>query len=348
MTPIKVLFLGQPKSGKSFLINRFREGTFERGPSDNSGAFFSLATKNKIRFRLWDIDERVINTDRGRIELTNAKATDVCAYTLDLSAPLDEEAFARNIAMIREANPSLPIILVGCKSDLVQKVDLDDLRRKYKINQAISTSAQSGEGIDELTNSLIQVGLPNKIEKIIAEGKPHQLTISDIKKLLAINGPLYQAIENLEKLMKGLPLRQATLINEAIIQLVIDLYQQKNTSEQPNPEQAINDFLKKSSDVLATLSRMEVAKDLIRRTHKGILLVTAAAIITIFAATILFNCSLPAAAILFSGIVVIGVGALFLKARLFPPIPKALDKIAQDVVSDDSFSLPPYPVSACL
>lgn len=328
MNKIEVLFLGNSDSGKSYLINRFRTGRYGPNYDDGTGTYYLTTQKEDIRYSIWDIDGNMLERLVPRFI---TEATDICVYTLDLSAPLNNDLLNEHIRLIRETNPNLPILLVGCKSDAPREIEDEafaNIQEFFGIEQAVITSALTGEGIEQFTMLLNQTGVPNKLVKILQQEKEDMLTIKQIKFLLVKEGPLYKAIQDLEKLIKELPPRQEAIINEAMIKLVADLYQGNSS-----PETAINNFVQASEDALAQLSKTEIAKDIIKRTRRGILLVAAAATLTVFVAAICFGASFVTAALLFTGLMAAGTSCLVAKASFFSPMPKALNKVCTEAAN---------------
>lgn len=275
MTTITVSFLGEENSGKSRLINRFMTNEFSEGPRDITGVFYQTRRRGTTKLRIWDIEgDKIPSLAKHYLKDCNASV-----YTVDCSEVLDEVQFAANLRLIKEASPNAPIILVGCKNDLRSKItpaELLALQHKYQLTKSFTTSALSGEGIDELFSFVANLGSAHKIQATVtSEPTWNKFTLEEMKALLDKRSPLYQAIENLESLTYELPEDYRKKITSAIADLISGLI---NPHKQ-DKEVVIEKFVQDCNKTLAEASKLGLNKETIARVSKGVLILATASLI---------------------------------------------------------------------
>ncbi|CDZ77731.1 GTPase Era [Legionella massiliensis] len=333
MTVVSVTFLGKANSGKSYLINRLKNNSFAESPSDNTGVFYLIARKGDAKLEIWDI--------RGKVMPLLAKrylqGCNTCVYTIDLSATVDEEQLAADIAMIRETAPDTVLILAGCKNDLEQQVtpeQLASLQAKYNIDQVFTTSARTGEGVDELLSTVANQGSLHKVKaSLMSQPNLDCLTLDDIKRLLDKKGPLYEALVNLESLIRDLPESYHNTINHAMVDLITTLHNPKK-----DRNKAVEDFVLTCNDVLLSARQLGFNRESLGKISNGVLLLAAAALVTVAATSFVFGFGILT--VLLGGLLGAGTASAYLlvKRGMFAEkFNSSLDEINNAVSCDNNF-----------
>lgn len=174
---MKILILGNAKCGKSSLINRYCNGTFNEKYKTTVGADFirkDISYKRKkrdnaigIRLQLWDIAGQDRFQKLTRAYFSKAKGV---AIVCDLNRDGTIEAVRQWKQEVTEwatasGNPNMPVILFANKCDLLNKADpqsafrmgvyMERVCREENFLAWFMTSARSGEGVIEGFNVLI-------------------------------------------------------------------------------------------------------------------------------------------------------------------------------------------------
>lgn len=352
MSFITATFFGAPGSGKTSLIYRFKSDKFikdeQRGstrdyPEDNSGVYYTtthLDTSNSLK--IWDISESKIPQQAvPELKKIYLKDCHVCVYTLDLSKEFDEKAFAADIQLIQETSPDTAILLVGCKTDLeeARKIDdelLNNIQQDYQIpHKPIITSALKDEKVQELFTEIIQIAQYQKAKNYVNLPRQHksnwihQPSLSEIKALLKTNLTLYEAVVNFEKLIVELPPYQEQAIKKALIELLLGLL-----DAEQDKKRAIETFVNKCDEILQEASSLGVAKSVISKVSKGVIVVAAASTATVLLCSLVFG--LGMGTVIIGGLVGMGIGYQLLRQGFFKsPFNRAFDQLVE--AADDNF-----------
>lgn len=166
----KVIVVGDIFTGKTSLIQRYTDGSFDKGYKATIGVDFCLKeiqwTKNTtVSVQLWDIagQERFANLTRMYYKEARGAFVvfDVCRQKtfeaiLKWKADID--------AKVRLPNDSpIPVILLANKCDLSsdKSIDLSEFCRVNGFEKWFLTSAKEDIGIDEASRFLVQRMLEN-------------------------------------------------------------------------------------------------------------------------------------------------------------------------------------------
>jgi Ras-related protein Rab-32 len=170
----KICCIGDGAVGKTSLIKRFTQGSFNKEYIKTLGAQFSryerIVGENKdIRVRLffWDIaGQSEFNFMRPTF-YNGAKATII---VFDLSRP---ETFASIETWYKDITQyvgNIPAIIFGNKCDLMEEAGYDEtgvqeLVDKYKFLGFYQTSAKTGEKVENAFNAIIDVLVDQSLNK---------------------------------------------------------------------------------------------------------------------------------------------------------------------------------------
>jgi small GTP-binding protein len=170
----KICCIGDGAVGKTSLIKRFTQGSFNKEYIKTLGAQFSryerIVGENKeIRVRLffWDIaGQSEFNFMRPTF-YNGAKATIV---VFDLSRPETLASVETWYKDITQYVGNIPTIVFGNKCDLIEEENYDDsgiqdLVNKYSFLNFYKTSAKTGEQVEQAFNSIIDVLVDQHLQK---------------------------------------------------------------------------------------------------------------------------------------------------------------------------------------
>ncbi|MHA2271028.1 MAG: Rab family GTPase [Candidatus Hodarchaeales archaeon] len=158
---LKIVLCGPSLVGKTCLCNRYVDGFFDPDLKKTIGVDFSLknvtitqetgkiAAGREVTLQIWDF----AGEDRFRSVLPMYVAGTrglLLAFDLTMLETLNE--LPRWLGVVRpQIDDSVPILLVGMKSDLEQKIsreDIDSFLKKRNIDHFIATSALDGSNVD--------------------------------------------------------------------------------------------------------------------------------------------------------------------------------------------------------
>ncbi|CEG60175.1 Rab family GTPase [Legionella micdadei] len=323
MPNVTATFFGEPGSGKSALIERFTQRAIAE---DSTGVVYNIAHAENTKIQLWDLSGK--HPARIHYAKTYLKGCNVCVFTVDLTNPFNREQFSAYLEVIKESAPNASLILVGCKSDLPRKIDnasFQGIMEEYGIPYGFITSSATGEGVNQLFSAIAKSGNYQKINEYVTNPvrKPslHEPELADMKVLIHPTSPLYNAIENLEKLAAALPLVQERRIKEAIVELIGGL-----RDPEKDKEVVIGTFVSICGVALQEARDSGVSKMTISQISKAVLAVAAASTIAMFIASSVL--SLGVVTLLIGGIVGTGVGIHLVKSGFFKtPLACAIEQI---------------------
>jgi len=156
----KILFLGDTEVGKTSLLIRYSDNKFENDGLPTLGVdlrnkYVQIENK-KIRLDLWDTagQERFLNITKNYF-----KGSHGIIFVCDVTK---KKTYERLKIWIEDAKSNVSekteMIIAGNKIDLqnreVSKEELKNISDKYNI-PFLETSAKTGEGVEEIFNTLI-------------------------------------------------------------------------------------------------------------------------------------------------------------------------------------------------
>ena len=155
----KVLLVGQGGVGKTSVVKRLVENTYEAGQGRTNGIEITswkvALGHSEARLHVWDFGGQEIMHSTHQFFLTHRSL-----YLLILDSRLGEaeNRLAYWLKLIQSFGGDSPVILVGNKSDQAQ-LDLDrrSLLAKYpNLRAIVATSCLTGDGIEALQESLLR------------------------------------------------------------------------------------------------------------------------------------------------------------------------------------------------
>ncbi len=174
----KFLIIGDSRIGKSFLLLRFTEHTYLE-------SYINGAVYGDFKIRTISHDDRNIKLqvwDTGKELLKPAKTQEARARGIIVAYDVtDQESFNSVTSWLLDArcvyNLTTPLILVGTKSDLNTKRQVDyetgeELAKEYGI-PFIETSAKAATNVEKafliLTNEVVKGMIPKKESKAVGQ-----------------------------------------------------------------------------------------------------------------------------------------------------------------------------------
>ncbi|OHT07295.1 putative Ras-related protein Rab-4A [Tritrichomonas foetus] len=158
----RIVLIGSTSVGKTSLINRITEKKFEPFTTPTTGtAFFQYHTKDPDhpQIQIWDTAGMERYRSLNRIFYHEAVGA-ILVFDLTNYRTFEELESWLN-EFITEAPPNPSIVLVGNKCDLsdVIEVEQDEIQVFAKDHELryFSTSAFSGEGVDDMLQALLSM-----------------------------------------------------------------------------------------------------------------------------------------------------------------------------------------------
>jgi len=163
----KILTAGEGGVGKTTLLRRYVEGKFITETKMTIGVEFFLKEividNQKYILQLWDFGGQ----ERFRFFLQSyAIGAKGALLLFDLTRPMTLRYLNEWVNIVRAAESNLPILFLGTKSDLVDRILVDDdyaLEYKEKLNlfDYIKISSKTGENVNEafemITKKIIDI-----------------------------------------------------------------------------------------------------------------------------------------------------------------------------------------------
>jgi small GTP-binding protein len=187
MRSLKIVLVGDTKVGKSCILTRFVQGTFDRTMPATIGAAFLnkvVTTANgPVRLQLWDTAGQEKFRSLAPMYY-RASAVAILVYDVTSKSSLDGlEDWNAEIA--DKAPHNIKVIVVGNKIDLVDErvvptASGQDLMKRLNAVHYAETSAQTGAGINELFTEIAELDIGNEaITETPRSPAPEQASGSD-------------------------------------------------------------------------------------------------------------------------------------------------------------------------
>ena len=148
----KIVVLGHFGVGKTSLIRRFVEDSFSDNYRVSIGVHITkkvveISIDNEISLILWDLE--------GTDDLTTIRdayllGTHGIVFVFDVTRPSTFQSLNPDLEIVKSKMPSIPLIVVGNKVDLVVKTDLEDVLSKNAITTDFLTSAKTGDAVNDM------------------------------------------------------------------------------------------------------------------------------------------------------------------------------------------------------
>ena len=186
---VKITLLGSSGVGKTCIIKRYTEGSFDENNQSTSGASYSqklIVVENKqIQLDLWDTAGQEKYRSLGRHFYKDAYI--VClVYDITNSQSFEDlkEKWYNDLKTFGEKNNVLAV--VGSKSDCYEKEDVTEEEAREYANSIgavfMLTSAKTGANIDLLFDTLIRQYLGPAFTKKVQEMKQDKGEVKKVTK----------------------------------------------------------------------------------------------------------------------------------------------------------------------
>lgn len=163
---IKIVLLGEANVGKTSLLYRWIENKFRENYKSTLGVNLLKKDMNikgygEVSAQIWDLGGQESFRSLRRLYLEGANGT---LLLYDMTSKESYEKLDEWIKSFKEDRENEPIILIGNKSDLKDKIkikdkDANEFARKNKMD-IIITSAKTGENVEkafiELTTKILK------------------------------------------------------------------------------------------------------------------------------------------------------------------------------------------------
>jgi small GTP-binding protein len=166
MRSLKVVLVGDTKVGKSCLLTRFVQGTFDRNMPPTIGAAFLAkvvtTAGGPVRLQLWD----TAGQEKFRsLAPMYYRAAAVAALVFDVTSKPTLDGLDDWAAEIADKAPhGIKLVVIGNKIDLVDERTVtsatgEELARTLRAAFYVETSAHSGHGVDDLFTRIAELDL---------------------------------------------------------------------------------------------------------------------------------------------------------------------------------------------
>ena len=148
----KIVILGHFGVGKTSLIRRFVEDTF----SDNYTVTIGVhITKKVVEFDLGDSISLILWDLEGTDDILTIRdsyllGTHGAVFVFDVSRPSTFQNLHNDLKVVAQKMPEVPLLVVGNKSDLVERNELVSVLEDHKIAFDFLSSAKTGDTVNEL------------------------------------------------------------------------------------------------------------------------------------------------------------------------------------------------------
>ena len=161
----KILIGGDAGAGKTTILRRYVDRTFDESTIHTVGVDFFLKQINientSITLQLWDLGGQ----QRFRHLLDNfIMGARGALFLFDLTRMPNMKKVSDWIEMLRTHKSSLPIILVGTKSDLEDLIAVDKetalkMKKNFTLMDYIETSSKTGKNVDKVFEQIAKIVL---------------------------------------------------------------------------------------------------------------------------------------------------------------------------------------------
>lgn len=152
---LKIIVAGEGGVGKTTFLHRYVEEKFIPDTKLTVGVQFFLKEikidRRAYKLQLWDLGGEIQFRSILQYYLNGAYGA---LLMFDLTRMTTLNRIEEWVKMIRDEDPNLPILLLGTKLDLGEKISVDDiypleLRDKYNLDDYLKVSSKTGIKINE-------------------------------------------------------------------------------------------------------------------------------------------------------------------------------------------------------
>ncbi|QWX83524.1 GTP-binding protein [Cellulophaga sp. HaHaR_3_176] len=148
----KIVVLGHFGVGKTSLIRRFVEDSFSDNYKVSIGVHITkkvveIAVNDEISLILWDLEG---TDDLKTIRDAYLLGTHGVVFVFDVTRPSTFQSLHADLEIVKSKMPSLPLMVVGNKADLVVKSELEILLKNNNLTTSFLTSAKTGDAVNDM------------------------------------------------------------------------------------------------------------------------------------------------------------------------------------------------------
>ncbi|KAH0793333.1 small GTP-binding protein [Histomonas meleagridis] len=181
MNTIKIVLVGDTRVGKSCLLSKFVQGSFDKDmPATIGAAFFIkiIQTPNgNVRLQLWDTAGQEQFRSLAPMYYRSASVA-VLVFDLTSKSTLDGlDEWAAEI--LDKAPPGVRLVVIGNKLDLKEERVIPEHSGRAVANKfgAVlygETSAKTGEGIQEIFSKIAELDITNEVVQEVSKTFPEE------------------------------------------------------------------------------------------------------------------------------------------------------------------------------
>ncbi len=148
----KLVVLGHFGVGKTSLIRRFVSDVFSDNYKVTIGVHITkkvveISAGNTVSLILWDLEG---TDDITTIRNSYLLGTHGAVFVFDVTRPSTFQNLNQDLKVVSEKLPSVPMIVVGNKMDLVDAIDLKTVLGENNIAYDFLSSAKTGDSVEDL------------------------------------------------------------------------------------------------------------------------------------------------------------------------------------------------------
>jgi len=152
----KLVVLGHFGVGKTSLIRRFVSDMFSDNYQVTIGVHITkkvveITAGNTISLILWDLEG---TDDISTIRSSYLLGTHGAVFVFDVTRPSTFQNLHEDLDAIADKLPSVPMIIVGNKTDLVDLTDLKIVLEENNIEYDFLSSAKTGSSVEDLFHKM--------------------------------------------------------------------------------------------------------------------------------------------------------------------------------------------------
>ncbi len=155
----KIIVLGYFGVGKTSLIRRFVDNSFSDNYKVSIGVHITkkiveISSDKSVSLILWDLEG---TDDLRHIRESYLLGSHGAIYVFDVTRPLTFQDIRRNLVILEEKVPTIPVKIVGNKTDLITISEVEKLLNDNSIPYDYLTSAKTGSQVNDLFAELAKM-----------------------------------------------------------------------------------------------------------------------------------------------------------------------------------------------
>jgi len=147
----KIIILGGFAVGKTSLLKRYVSNEFSNDylPTIGVNIKTKIVTYNnkEIEFVIWDIADVVTHKT---IPVAYLRGTHAAVLVFDVARETSYARIAEDLEGMKRIDPTIKVIIVGNKSDLVEKQQLQQIKANVNFEVDLFTSALKNDNVEQI------------------------------------------------------------------------------------------------------------------------------------------------------------------------------------------------------